>query len=79
MEALSCLLKRAVEGNYFTGSRVADWGGEELNISHLLCADDTLLFFEANKEQMMFMSWTLMWFEALLGLRINLNKSDVGW
>ena len=77
MEALSCLINRVVEGNYLSGSRIADGRGEELVISHLLYADDTLLFCEAEKDQLKFLSWTLMWFEAVSGLKINLNKSEI--
>ena len=77
MEALSCLINRAVEGNYFAGSRIAVGRGEDLVISHLLYADDTLIFCQANIEQLKYLSWILMWFEALSGLKINLNKSEV--
>ena len=77
MEALSSLIKHAVEGNYLSGSRFADRRGEELVISHLLYADDTLLFCKAHKDQLKFMNWTLMWFEAISELRINLNKSEI--
>ena len=77
MEALSCLINRAVEGNYFAGSRIAVRRGEDLVISHLLYADDTLIFCQANIEQLKYLSWILMWFEALSGLKINLNKSEV--
>ena len=77
MEALSSLIKRAVEGNYLSGNRFADRRGEELVISHLLYADDTLLFCEVNKHQLKFLKWTLMWFEVVSGLRINLNKSEI--
>ena len=77
MEALSCLINRAVEGNYFAGSRIAVGRGEDMVISHLLYADDTLIFCQANKEQLKYLSWILMWFEALSGLKINLNKSEV--
>ena len=77
MEALSLLIQRAVEGNFLSGSRVAIRGGEGEVISHLFYADDTLLLCEPNKDQMKFLSWTLMWFEAMSGLRINLNKSEI--
>ena len=77
MEALSCLINRIVEGNYLFDSWIANRRSEELVISHLLYADDTLLFCEANKDQLMFLSWTLTWFEAVLGLRINLNECEI--
>ena len=77
MEALSCLINRAVEGNYLSGSRIVDERGEDLSISHLLYADDTLLFCEADIDQLKFISWILMWFEAMSGLKINLIKSDI--
>ena len=48
--------------------------GEEILISHLLFANDTLMFCEASQDQMTYLSWFLMWFEAYLGLRINLEK-----
>ena len=77
MEALSRLLNRSVDGNYLSGSKIADRDGVGSVISHLLYADDTLLFYGANKEQLKYLSWILMWFEALSGLRINLNKSEI--
>ena len=43
----------------------------------LLFVDDTLVFFEASQDQMVHSSWLLMWFEAILGLKINLKK--VSW
>ena len=77
MEALSCLINRAVEGNYLSSSSIADGRGEELAISHFLYVDDTLLFCEANKDQLKFLSWILMWFEAMSSLIINLNKAKL--
>ena len=44
MEALSCLLKRMVEGNFISGFRFGGRDGGELVISHLLYVDDTILF-----------------------------------
>ena len=77
MEALSQLLNRAVDGNYLSGIKIAGRDGDGSVISHLLYADDTLLFCGASKDQLKFLSWLLMWFEALSGLRINLNKSEI--
>ena len=42
MEALRCLINRAVEGNYLSGSKIAVGRGEDLVISHLLYTDDCL-------------------------------------
>ena len=77
MKALSCLINRVVERNYLSSSKIADGRGEELIISHRLYTDDKLLFCEANKDQLKFLSWTLIWFEAVSGLKINLNKSEI--
>ena len=49
----------------------------EMNVSHLLFADDTIIFYEARKEHLTSLSWILAWFEADSGLRINLAKSEV--
>ncbi|RVW42681.1 LINE-1 reverse transcriptase-like [Vitis vinifera] len=54
---------------------VLDFGGVEMIVSHLLFADDTIIFCEARKEQLTALSWILAWFEASSGLRINLAKS----
>ena len=77
MEALSCLLQRAVEGNFISGCRFGGRDGGEIVISHLLYADDTIMFCDAKADQLMYLRWTLMWFEAFSGLKINLFKSEI--
>ena len=77
MEALSRLIHRAVEGGFLSGCRVDGRGGNGALVSHLLFADDTLVFCEASEDQMVHLSWLLMWFEAISGLRINLDKSEI--
>ena len=46
-------------------------------MSHLLFANDAIIFCEAMKENLTFLSWTLAWFEVAFGLRINLAKSEL--
>ena len=77
MEALSCLINRVVDENYLVGNRIAAGRGENLSISHLFYADDTILFCKVDSDQLKFMSWILMWFEGMSGLKINLNKSEI--
>ena len=77
MEVLSCLLARAREGVYLSGFKVLGRNGEGLEISHLLFVDDILIFCETTFSQMTYLSWLLMWFEAILSLKINLDKSEL--
>ena len=44
MEDLSCLIDRAIEGGLLFGCSIGSRIGERMVISHLLYADDTLLF-----------------------------------
>ena len=77
MEVLSCLLGRVREGGYLFGFKVLGRNGEGLEISHLLFVDDILIFCETTFSQMTYLSWLLMWFEAILSLKINLDKSEL--
>ena len=77
MKALNCLLRRAKESGYLFGFKVSGRGGEDLEISHLLFANDTLVFYEASHTHMIYLSWLLMWFETISSLKINLSKCEV--
>ena len=35
------------------------------------------MFFQASQDYLTYLSWLLMWFEAVWGLRINLEKSEL--
>ena len=39
--------------------------------------EDTLVFCEATASQVTYLSWLLMWFKTISGLKINLDKSEV--
>ncbi|RVW76178.1 putative mitochondrial protein [Vitis vinifera] len=77
MEILDVLIRRAVEGGYLSGCNIRDGSSSSLHISHLFFADDTIVFCEANKDQVSHLSWILFWFEAASGLRMNLAKSEI--
>ncbi|KAJ9697657.1 hypothetical protein PVL29_006996 [Vitis rotundifolia] len=77
MEIFSSFIKRAVEGGFMSGCKVKGRNEEGVQISHLLFADDNLVFCQASQDQLTFLSWLLIWFEAVSGLRINLEKSEL--
>ena len=68
METLSCLIKRAISKGYLTNCRVKRRGGEGVQLTHIPYVNDTLIFYEA---------WLLIWFEAIFGQKINLDKSEI--
>ena len=57
------------------GYRITNRNNEVMHITHLLFADDTLVFCRCSMEEMVHLNWLLLWFEAILELRINLEKS----
>ena len=77
MEALSRLLLKAWDDGFILGFKVEGRGGGGEEISHLLFADDTIVFCEAFEEQLTFLCCLLMWFEAMSGLKINLEISEM--
>ena len=62
---------------YLSGCKIKGRSADGVLVSHLLFTDDTLVFCEASQDQMTYLSWLLMWFEAISGLRINLDKSEI--
>ena len=64
-------------GGYIAGCHRRGREGDELSISHLLFADDTILFCEASKDQQLCLRGILFSFEASSGMRINLDKSEL--
>ena len=77
METLSLILMKAKEGGFINGFQVRGREGEGVEVSYLLFADDTLIFCDARKEVLEYLSWIRMWFEAMSGLKINLEKSEL--
>ena len=72
MEALSSILKGLQR---LASLRVSRPMGEV--VSHLLFVNDTLIFCDSYKEHLEALSWAFMWFEAISGLKINLDKSEL--
>ena len=77
MEAFSLLIDTVASGGHLPGFKVIGRNGGMEQITHFLFADDTLVFCKDSKEQLAYLSWILLWFEALFGLKINLEKSSI--
>ena len=77
MKVFSLLIDKAKMGGFLTDYNIKGRNGVAMNISHLLFADDILVFCKDSEGQMVFLSWILLYFEALFGLRVNLEKSAI--
>jgi hypothetical protein len=75
MEALSKLFSITVQRGFLSGFSVGSGSNGVINISHLLFADDTLVFCGVNLDHLLYLRMLLLSFEAVSGLKINLDKS----
>ena len=63
--------------NFIEGFWVKKRNDVGVEVSHLLFANDTLIFCDANKENLEYLNWIFMWFEVYSGLKIKLEKSKL--
>jgi hypothetical protein len=77
MEALSRMMNKAVEGGVLSSFQVGSRDQSMVHVSHLLFADDTLIFSDANPAHIFNLRVLFTWFEAISGLKINFNKSEM--
>ena len=76
MEVFSKMIKRAEGAGLFRGFRVDGRRGGEVCVSHLLFADDMILFCDAD-EQILHVRMLLLCFQAVTGLKVNVLKSEM--
>ncbi|XP_028082409.1 uncharacterized protein LOC114283731 [Camellia sinensis] len=72
VKGLNILILRARELGLFNGAVV---GNDLVKVSHLQFADDTILFCEANLEEILCIKRLLRCFEVVSGLKINYSKN----
>ena len=77
MEVLSRLLKRMEDGGFLCGFQAGSHRQGGSKIFHLLFADDTILFCGASREQLLYIRMVLIFFEAIMGLRVNGGESEI--
>ena len=77
MEVFSRTVKRMEGANLLSGFRVDGRRGIGESVSHLLFADDTILFCVAKVEQVLHVRLLLLCFQAVTGLKVNIAKSEM--
>ena len=77
MEVLSKMMKRAEGAGLLQGFRADGRRGGGVCVSHLLFADDTILFCDVDEEQVLHVRMLLLCFQAVTGLKVNALKSEM--
>ena len=77
MEVLNRILKKTEEGGFIQGFHVGPINSTGIYVSHLLFADDTILFCDASREQILSIRLVLTCFQAFTGLKVNVGKSEI--
>ena len=77
MEVFSRMVKRMEGAGLLSGFRADGRRGRGECISHLLFADDIILFCDAEIEQILHVRLLLLGFQAVTGLKVNVAKSEI--
>ena len=77
MEVLSRILKKTEDSGLLRGFHMGLVNSIGVCISHLLLADDTILFCNASRDQLLAIRLALSCFQAFTGLKINVGKSEI--
>ena len=71
------MLRRVEGASLIRGFKVEGRKGGGESVSHLLFADDIILFCDANVEQILHIRLLLLSFQAVTGLKVNVLKSEM--
>ncbi|WMV41831.1 hypothetical protein MTR67_035216 [Solanum verrucosum] len=74
MEGLNTMFKTTNLYGWIKGFEVARAGSDSLEVTHLQYADDTLIFCDADRNQLRHLRIILVLFEGISGLHINWGK-----
>ncbi|CAN1266288.1 LINE-1 retrotransposable element ORF2 protein [Linum perenne] len=76
MEVLSAILLKVQEAGLIKGFFMNERDGSG-QVNHILFADDTLIFCDAEVSQVRYLLASLICFECITGLKINIHKSSM--
>ena len=71
IEVFSRMLRRVEGLGLIHGFKVEGMRGGGECVSHLLFVDDTILFYDADVEQILHIQLLLLSFQAVIGLKVN--------
>ena len=77
MEVLSRILKKTEDSGLLRGFHVGPINSIGVCRSHLLYANDTILFCNASREQLLSIRLALSCIQAFTGLKVNVGKSEI--
>ena len=77
MEVLNRILKKTKECGLIHGFHVGLMNSIVVRIFHLLFTNDTILFCNASREQLLSMRLASSCFQAFTGLKVNVGKSEI--
>ncbi|XP_075084394.1 chitin elicitor receptor kinase 1 [Nicotiana tabacum] len=77
MDALRKMMDRTAGGGFLRGFAAPIGVLSARRVSHLLFADDTLVFCDADMDQLTYLKQVLQWFQIVSGLKINLGKCEI--